>query len=235
MAKRYRLGEWDGPSNYSSGYTFTKKPTPEDLAWKLLEYIELCEYAGVHATKKEFLLVFLGKKLRKDQLTGYLSSLFGSVQDAGIVNRIRSRRLHFYVKGINADHYRNGTLRLNKPKPRRISVPVPNRLPNATRTFTDVRILPGSYVIMVPASGVPLVDLAEDIKHAEKDGQYGFDHFLKRLVDPVDFDQDDVICAPWKFYEQSNFRTHEFGFDVKGRWGRKWKSMFVKKVDIIER
>jgi len=238
MSKRYRLGEWDGPSNYSSGYKFTSTPKPEDLTWKLLEYIELCEYAGLRATKKEFLLDFLGKKLRKDQLPGHLSSLFGSVQDAGIVNRIRSGRLHFYVKGINADHYRNGTLKCAKPAPRvipRRGVSPSQRTIGPPHQFNGAIVRTGSSVIMVPREGTPYNDLVEDLEFAKRNGDGGdVTHFFKNLNDPVRFDEVDLIYAPWSFYDESKFSSHLFGFNVYDRWGDKWSMMYVREIDIIK-
>jgi len=240
MAKRHRLGEWDGPSNYSSGYKFTSIPKPEDLTWKLLEYVQLCEYAGVHATKKEFLLDFLGKKLRKDQLTGYLSSLFGSVQDAGIVERKREGRVHYYVKGINADHYRNGTLTCTKPPPVSYSSIPPTTLAQrkkGVRTFTDVRIRPGASVILIPTPGVSPIEFVEDLEYAKKQGDNSSFHtyFFKHLSSSVEFDENDVSHAPWRYYQDSQFRTHPFGFNVYDRWGDKWITMHVRESDIIEK
>jgi len=243
--KRYRKGEWDGPNNWTCGYTFKKEPTSEDLAWKLLDYIELCDYAGVPATKKEFLLDFLGKKLTKRQLPGHLSSLFGAVQDAGIVQKKRDGRTWFYIKGINADCYRDGTLKCTKTvnrnaafrkniRSRRTTI-IPISVPN-----TAV-IEAGSVVLLVGRKDLPSPVFEEDQKYADTKqllciswlGDYTF---VKRLNTKVAFDGGDMQYAPSRDYEDydpSPFTLWPYAFLTRDRWGGKWEMMCVKERDLI--
>jgi len=248
MAKRYRKGSWDGPNNWTSGYTFRKKPMPEDLAWKLLDYIKLCGYAGVPATKKEFLLDFLEKKhLTRGQLPGHLSSLFGAVQDAGIVERKRDGKTHYYVEGINAYHYRNGTLKCTKTISRnaafRRNIRNSRRttiLPTATIS-RKIRIKAGSFVMLIPKSGAQPTEFDEDVDYALKNdfggmGTFSPSHmtFIKRLIEDVTFDEGSMhYCPDRDYYEASPYSLFPYAFLTEDRWGDKWEMMCVKEKDII--
>ena len=233
LRNRYRAGVWLGPTNNSSGYTFTKKPSEGDLAWRLLDYITMCDYAGVRATKREFLLDALEKKLRPEQMRGYLSMFFCSAQEAGIIVRKRDGKEHYYIAGINAVHYLAGTLKIRR---RRNRVVFGSNSPYTGMPTRNAMVKRGAVVLLVAKEHLNISHFVDDFEYVHKTGVgLGLEvgKFLKKLVHPVEFEGEDLCYAPNSWGQQTSPHSfYQFGFETNDRWGNKWEVMFVKSEDI---
>lgn len=96
---------WRRSSN-GSNYTFTKKPERDDLGFQFLLYIEWRLDEGGNPSRKEFL-----RYMKRPTYSGYLTSFFGSIKAAGIVQVTgRNKDGWIYDLGPNAEAYRQGKM-----------------------------------------------------------------------------------------------------------------------------
>jgi len=225
---------WNGPNNWTSGYRFSKKPATNALGRKLLDYIDDCKRENKAATKKGFLLEYLGKKLTEEQIRGQLTSFFGAVKQAKIVRTTRSGNSHHYHRGPNADAYLNGNLKCKRPSPRSRGTAAP---------LVAVRyIIPAGTIVLVEGSfDVPIIHYRKDFDWevfafgGQRIGaRFRIDGrviFHKNLTEDVIFSYDELFSYTSSRKDSfGGFTTH---FHLNRRYGEKWIVMHVRREDVI--
>jgi len=100
------------PKNTKSGYSF-ESLSPDNAYIKFLNYIIEKENVGEPATKRDFLLNVLNKDPQEVDFSGYLSTMFGSMRDAGLITIYKSNeRPYFRYKiGPNYELWKEGKLK----------------------------------------------------------------------------------------------------------------------------
>ena len=98
-------------NNINSTYQFANINT-DNAYIKFLEYIRGQESKNDPATKKDFLLNVLSKDPEDVNFSGYLSTMFSSMKDAGLVSLYRAKTLPYfrYKIGPNYDIWKHGRL-----------------------------------------------------------------------------------------------------------------------------
>ncbi len=108
MYRTLKLSVWK-PTGYKAHFTFTKKPSKDDLGAKFLKYILTMNKIGTPATRRGFLR-WAGYGAAAES-HGYLSSFFSAARQAGLVRVImRSRLGYHYNIGDNCEAYLAGKL-----------------------------------------------------------------------------------------------------------------------------
>jgi len=100
------------PKNMHSNYSFESR-NPENAYIKFLDYITQKENAGEPADKKDFLSNVLNKDPEEVNFSGYFSTMFGSMKDAGLVTiyRAKERPYFRYKIGPNYKAWKEGRLK----------------------------------------------------------------------------------------------------------------------------
>lgn len=100
------------PNNIHSNYRF-ESLNPENAYIKFLNYIIEKENAGEPADKRDFLLNVLNKDPEEVNFSGYFSTMFGSMKDAGLVTIYRAKKRPYfrYNIGPNYKAWREGRLK----------------------------------------------------------------------------------------------------------------------------
>jgi hypothetical protein len=100
------------PKNMNSNYSF-ESLNPENAYIKFLNYIIEKENAGEPADKKDFLLNVLNKDPEEVNFSGYFSTMFSSMKDAGLVTiyRAKERPYFRYKIGPNYQAWKEGKLK----------------------------------------------------------------------------------------------------------------------------
>jgi hypothetical protein len=100
------------PKNMHSNYSFESR-NPENAYIKFLDYIIQKENAGEPADKKDFLSNVLNKDPEEVNFSGYFSTMFGSMKDAGLVTiyRAKERPYFRYKIGPNYKAWKEGRLK----------------------------------------------------------------------------------------------------------------------------
>ena len=95
-----------------SNYSF-ESLNPENAYIKFLNYIIEKENAGEPADKKDFLLNVLNKDPEEVNFSGYFSTMFSSMKDAGLVTiyRAKERPYFRYKIGPNYQAWKEGKLK----------------------------------------------------------------------------------------------------------------------------
>jgi hypothetical protein len=99
-------------NNSASSYTFTNS-NPDNAYIKFLSYVKGQESKNEPATKKDFLLNVLSKDTEEVVFSGYLSTMFSSMKDAGLVSLYRAKTIPYfrYKIGPNYDIWKLGRLK----------------------------------------------------------------------------------------------------------------------------
>jgi hypothetical protein len=99
-------------NNVASTYKFANS-NPDNSYIKFLEYIRGQESKNEPATKKDFLLNVLSKDPEEAVFSGYLSTMFSSMKDAGLVSLYRAKTLPYfrYKIGPNYNISKHGRLK----------------------------------------------------------------------------------------------------------------------------
>ena len=100
------------PMNSQSTYRF-ESMNPDNAYIKFLEYIKNRTEQGQPADKYDFLLNVLNKDPDEVEFSGYLSSMFSSLKDAGLVSLYRAKEKPYfrYKLGPNYKEWRQGRLK----------------------------------------------------------------------------------------------------------------------------
>lgn len=100
------------PMNSQSTYRF-ESMNPDNAYIKFLEYIKSQTDNGNPAYKEDFLLNVLNKDPEEVNFSGYLSSMFSSLKDAGLVSLYRAKEKPYfrYKIGPNYKDWRQGRLK----------------------------------------------------------------------------------------------------------------------------
>jgi len=99
------------PKNSHSNYRFASM-NPDNAYIRFLEYIRDKESQNEPASKREFLIDVLGKDPERIQISGYLSTMFSSMKDAGLVSLYRAKDYPYfrYKIGPNYNIWKHGRL-----------------------------------------------------------------------------------------------------------------------------
>ena len=99
-------------NNSNSSYAFTNG-NPNNSYMKFLKYVKGQESKNEPATKRDFLLNVLSKDPEEVVFSGYLSTMLGSMKDAGLVSLYRAQTLPYfrYKIGPNYDIWKQGRLK----------------------------------------------------------------------------------------------------------------------------
>ena len=100
------------PKNSQSNYRF-ESSNPDNSYIKFLEYIRDRESQNEPASKRDFLINVLEKDPEKIVLSGYLSTMFSSMKDAGLVSLYRAKDYPYfrYKIGPNYNLWKQGRLK----------------------------------------------------------------------------------------------------------------------------
>ena len=100
------------PKNSQSNYRF-ESINPDNSYIKFLEYIRDRESQNEPASKRDFLINVLEKDPEKIVLSGYLSTMFSSMKDAGLVSLYRAKDYPYfrYKIGPNYNLWKQGRLK----------------------------------------------------------------------------------------------------------------------------
>ena len=100
------------PVNSQSNYRF-ESTNPDNSYIKFLEYIRDRESQNEPASKRDFLINVLEKDPEKIVLSGYLSTMFSSMKDAGLVSLYRAKDYPYfrYKIGPNYNLWKQGRLK----------------------------------------------------------------------------------------------------------------------------
>lgn len=91
------------PKNMHSNYSFESR-NPENAYIKFLDYIIQKENAGEPADKKDFLSNVLNKDPEEVNFSGYFSTMFGSMKDAGLVTIYRAKERPYFRYKIGPNY-----------------------------------------------------------------------------------------------------------------------------------
>ena len=102
---------WE-PKNIHSNYRF-ESMNLDNAYIKFLEYVKMKEKNGEPADKRDFLLNILGKDPDEVNFSGYFSTMFSSLKDAGLVTiyRAKERPYFRYKIGPNYKAWTEGRLK----------------------------------------------------------------------------------------------------------------------------
>ena len=99
------------PLNMNSNYRF-QSMNPDNAYIKFLDYIIDREQRGLPAYKSDFLLNVLEKDPEEVNFSGYFSTMFSSMKDAGLVSLYRAKEKPYYRYkiGPNYKEWKQGRL-----------------------------------------------------------------------------------------------------------------------------